>query len=303
RVRDLRHVTLFHQDLDHVDAAFGHAVRQLLDRDGLGDRDFANELFLLLGVTMAGHALSAAAERRDRTLAHFVGVERRDEGKTAALLRSAGARGLGRRSRTRRHSAGAAAGRTPVVIVGFRRQRAGRRHTSALRSRLFLAETLLGDFVGLSLGFFVVAAAIFLAALARLGGLAFGALDRVARRANARIFLGDLAFLGLAQARVGERMRARFLFFLGQLVQHHARFLRGGCRRGRCCSRRGRRRAACDRAACCETTLGGGRGLRRLGFGLSRAGGPPVHLLQHHGLLATMAETLPHHACLRARLE
>ena len=38
RVGDLRHVTLLHQDLDDVDAALRHAVREFLDGDRLRDR-------------------------------------------------------------------------------------------------------------------------------------------------------------------------------------------------------------------------------------------------------------------------
>ena len=76
RIGDLRHVALLHQDADHVDGALGHAVGQFLDGDRFRDRHFAGDLFLRL-VAMAGHALNAAAERGDRTFAHFVGGQAR----------------------------------------------------------------------------------------------------------------------------------------------------------------------------------------------------------------------------------
>ena len=46
--------------------------------------DLADELFLRLVRGMSLEALGAAAERGDRTLAHFVGVERGDDGQAAA---------------------------------------------------------------------------------------------------------------------------------------------------------------------------------------------------------------------------
>ena len=67
-----------------------------------------------------------------------------------------------------------------------------------------------------------MAAAIVLFALARFGGLALGALDRFAHIADFLLFLGDLAFFGVAQAGVGQRVLARALFFRGQGLQHHA---------------------------------------------------------------------------------
>ena len=85
RIGDLHHVTLLHQDADHVDAAFGHAVGQFLDGDGLRDDDLARDLFLRL-VAVAGHALRAAAERSDRTFPNLVRGERGHDGKPAAAL-------------------------------------------------------------------------------------------------------------------------------------------------------------------------------------------------------------------------
>ena len=90
RVGDLRHVTLLHQDADHVDRALGHAVGQFLDGDRLREDHFAGDLFLRLAVAVAGHALDAAAERSDRAFAHFVGGKRGYDGEAAAALFAAG---------------------------------------------------------------------------------------------------------------------------------------------------------------------------------------------------------------------
>src|SRR3954453_1184035 len=176
---------------------------------------------------MAGHALRAAAERGDRTLAHFVGGQCGDERQAAALLGRAGARRLGSCGRTRGCAADAAAGRTAIVVLGFRRQRAGDRGGGrdglGLGLGFFLAaETFLGDFVGLALGLFVVPAPLVLGALARFGGIALGALDGVALGADLGLFLGDLALFGFAHLGIAERMGAAILLLLGERAQHDA---------------------------------------------------------------------------------
>ena len=53
-VVDLRHVTLPHQELDHIHAALRHAVGELLDGDGFRNGDLAHQLFFRLvgGVTL-----------------------------------------------------------------------------------------------------------------------------------------------------------------------------------------------------------------------------------------------------------
>ena len=138
----------------------------------------------VLAVAMAGHALRAAAERRDRALAHFVGAERGDEREAAALLRRAGARRLGRRGGTRRGAARAAAGRAAVVVLGFGRDRArGRR---ARRSWPCASSSPPKRFLATSSALRLVSSSwrrrSSSVALARLGGFALGALDRVALR-------------------------------------------------------------------------------------------------------------------------
>src|SRR5215203_1342084 len=109
-------------------------------------------------------------------------------------------------------------GRSAVVTV-----RRARRLSCT--TRFGLAETLLGDLVGLALGLVVVTAAIVFLALAGFGSLTLDALDRVALGADLRVFLGDLAFFGLPQAGIGECMRAGTPLLLGQRPQHHPGWL------------------------------------------------------------------------------
>ena len=72
-------------------------------------------------VAMTGHALHAAAERGDRTLAHFVGSERGNDGQAAAALFRAGrsARRLRRRRGTRGCSTDATTWTRRFIFVGF----------------------------------------------------------------------------------------------------------------------------------------------------------------------------------------
>src|SRR5262249_58339647 len=85
---------------------------------------------------------------------------------------------------------------------------------------VLLAETLRGLLLGLELGLEVVFAALLFVDLARLGGLAFGALGGLAHTADKRLLFRDLALLGFAQAGVVERVHARLLFFLREAAQH-----------------------------------------------------------------------------------
>ena len=227
RIGDLHHVALLHQDADHVDAAFGHAVGQFLNGDRFRDRDFARDLFLRL-VAVSGHALNAAAERCDGALAHFVGRQCGHDGQTSAALftANAGARRLRRRRRPYDSAAGAAAGSTRSLVLFGLLGRA--RRTELERRCRVAAEALLGHFVGLALGLFVVLAAIFFVALARFRGDAVDALRFFAGPANARIFLGALALFVLAQLRTGERLSAGVAFVVGQRAQHDAGGFRGG---------------------------------------------------------------------------
>src|SRR5581483_8636110 len=202
---------LLHQQADDVDSTLRHAVGEILNRDRLGDRHFAHQLFLWLGAGVTLEALRAAAERGDRALAHFVCVHRRDDGEPAALFFKPGARS---RSRGRCRPVACATPRAGRVIVFRFKGRPTRRDG--------FAEALLGDFAGLALGFLVVLAALFLTALTRLGGLALGAGYRLAAGAAARFFLGDAAFLGVPHARIRERMGARITFFFRERAEDDA---------------------------------------------------------------------------------
>jgi hypothetical protein len=122
----------------------------------------------------------------------------------SALTRGVLGAGAGR-------AAGATAGGTrSFLFVSFE----DRAPSAGLCRYRLGAEALLGDLVSLSLGFFVVLAALFFITFTRLR---FGTVRLVglfAALPNARFFLGDLALFGFTQARVGKRMspRASLLF-------------------------------------------------------------------------------------------
>jgi hypothetical protein len=66
-----------------------------------------------------------------------------------------------------------------------------------------------------------VLATVLFFALTAFGGVALGPLAGFADGAVAGLLLGDLAFLGLAQAGVTQRVGAAVAFFVGQGPQHH----------------------------------------------------------------------------------
>src|ERR1700730_19095609 len=117
-----------------------------------------------------------ATERCDRALALLIGRERRLQGEPPPpLLRAASGR---LRGRHRPRGARTATYRPRrLLLVGFlndlaRIDRSRRRAESrrrSLRLSLVFAKTFLGFSLGLALGLLVVAAAIVLVALARLG--------------------------------------------------------------------------------------------------------------------------------------
>src|SRR5262249_11246031 len=200
--------------------------------------DLADELFFGLVGGVPLQPLDAAAEGGDRSLALLVGAERGHDREPSAVLLRAAARRF-RRRRPRRAGTAAAARRLVLVRL-VRRPRAG-----PCRRDAVLAEAFLRLLLGLELGFEVMFAALLFVGLARLGGLAFGALVGLAQTADECFLFRNLALFSFAQPRVVERVHTRLLFFLGQAAQHHtARRLGGssgsgrGGRRGRC--RRGR---------------------------------------------------------------
>ena len=218
-VVDLQHLTLLHQQPDHVDGALRHAVGKIGNADRLWNRNFAHELFLRLGRSLALEPLRAAAERCDGTLAHFVGAQCRHQREASALLFAGGAQCRAWSGNRARCAAGTAArGARGIVVLGLNCHAAG----CAGALGLILAEAFLGDFAGLALGFFLVLAALVFFALARLGGDAIGLIGDLARAAAAAFFFGDLALFGFANAAVGKCVSARAALFLGERAQHDA---------------------------------------------------------------------------------
>src|SRR5215831_813855 len=281
-------MALLHQQLNHIHAALGHAVGEFLDGDGFRNDDLADELFFRLVGRMPLQPLHAAAKRRDRSLALFVGAERGYDRQTAAAFLPAAARRLRRWCRSRR--AGSAAGARDIILVGLERGPCARPR----RQHGVLAETLLRLLFGLELGFKVVFAAPLLIGLARLRSLTLGSLGGLAHGADERFLFRNLALFGFAQPGVIERVDTRLLLFLSQTAQHHAaRWLgsRSGCgcrgRGRRWCRDLGRRRA-----------FGGSGRCGDIGFGSRRDAA--FHLFHDDRLGAAMAEALAHHALLDA---
>src|SRR5690606_3134162 len=120
------HHAHLHQGLDDVDAAFGHAIGEFLDRDGLGDDDVAQDLLLLLRTLVMRPllALEAAAERGNRPHA-LVLVERAGDAELAGA--ALGAVAAATRGRLRRHRAGAGATLAAAFLFIVVRRTAGRR--------------------------------------------------------------------------------------------------------------------------------------------------------------------------------
>ncbi len=229
-VGDLVHRALLHQQSDHVDRAFGHAVGEFLDGDGFRDDHLADQLLLRLVRGVPLQALGAAAERGDRALAHVIGSERGDHGEAPALLLRRrlvvvfGA-ATGRMTppgprRTRRgpSSSSASAATLGARVAGA--TAAGRRRRRCRGGRgaggLSLAETLLGFEFGLALGLFVVAMALFLGLAAGFGGFAFGLFDAFAAGTPLGFLFRHPPFFRLANAGIGERADARGVLVLGQ---------------------------------------------------------------------------------------
>ena len=63
-VGDLVHLAVFHQELDDVDAALGHAVGELLDGDDFGNHHLALNLLLRLRCDSASSAARGGASAR-----------------------------------------------------------------------------------------------------------------------------------------------------------------------------------------------------------------------------------------------
>src|SRR5438046_2365678 len=153
---------------------------------------------------MALQALGAAAERGNRPLAHFVGIERSGQGEAAALLLRAGLVGGLRRGCRADCAAGTAAdlART-FIFLGFdgdawrldgRRSTRGRRRGLGSRGglcrRLGFTKTALGFLFGPALGFFFHTMPVILGLAAGFSGLAFGLFDALAAGAALGFLFG-----------------------------------------------------------------------------------------------------------------
>jgi hypothetical protein len=266
-VGDRRHLALFHQELDDVNRAFGHAVGELLNGDRLRQHDFARKLLLRLLEAVPFQALGAAPESGDRARALFLARRRAGDRQAAAIALFAAA------GRPRRqddfgwlHHHAWAADHPPRLFFlddrrasarrsgggghGRRRGRDGTcrlaRHRHRGRRGRFAASKAPARFVfGLAFEIGVLGATQFFVALARLGGFALDALARLALGAKLRLGFLPATILVFARAGADKRVGARLALFFGQCMQDDAglwrrRRLRGRRLAGRATRRDGR---------------------------------------------------------------
>ena len=251
---------------------------------------------------MAGQPLGAAAERGDRALAHLVGGERGDERQPAAALFGGRPGRLGgaapdvrRQVRRRRRGADAALlplrPRAPDAGPAASGQ-ASSASPSFLPPKRFLATSSALRLVSRR------ACGALPRRLARLGGLALGALDRVALLLDARFFLGDLALFGLAQPGIAERAGA------GRCAPRRSACAAprrtASARRGAGCGARRRRGGGSGRPAGWPRGCRRSRSWRAPRSALASPGDAALDLLDHDRLGAAVAEALAHDALLDA---
>ena len=227
-VGDLHQLAVFHQQADHVDGALRHAVGELLHGDRLGDHHVADDLLLRRReAVQPGAAASRAcgvteASERSRSLSDA--LKRVGDGQPAAPALAA-RRGLGAgrlrhfkplraRSAAAGTCGGAAVGRLGARGAGAASSPSRRRASSSPRRRACSSDCLRAS-----------SSAWRRSASARSRAAASSSSAR--RRAS---ILGLLALLGLADARLGERMGARVALLVGQRAQHDA--ARARTRRG-----------------------------------------------------------------------
>ena len=253
-------------------------------------------IFSLAGLKARGLlalALGAAAEGSQRAGALLVLAQRVGNGQLAAAAVGLGLGDLGGRHLDL--AANPAARALALFILdddGGRGDRGPR-----------LADPGAGRFLGAALAFLLGAAAGFLVGLAGGSGLALGSFAGCRFGMAARLFLGPLAVLGLADPGGGESTLARLLLVGGQGAQHdpgtrglRARTIAAATglatarrRLGLACPRRGLggtagRRCAIARAAgrsaggSCRLGLSaGGCGRLRSGCGRTRGGRGRLH--------------------------
>ena len=85
------HAALAHQKLDHVDRAFGHAARELLDGDRFREHDLTRDFLFLLLRAVASQPLCPATESSNRTRAFILTRRRAGDREAAAIALRAGA--------------------------------------------------------------------------------------------------------------------------------------------------------------------------------------------------------------------
>jgi hypothetical protein len=189
---------------------------------------------------MSLQALGAAAERRDRALAHVIGIERGDQRQATALLRRRRLGGGLGRNRGADNAARAATdlARSFVLVRDVGGDTGGARGGycgagRGCRTGFGFAKAFFGFEFGLAPGFLVLTVALFLGLAAGFGGLALGLLDAFLAVAAPGFNLGQPPFLDVADFCVGERAGASRTLILGQGAQNDAR-IAARRSRGRC---------------------------------------------------------------------
>ena len=86
------HAALAHQKLDHVDRAFGHAARELLDGDRFREDDLTRDFLFLVLRAVASQPLRPATESSNRTRAFLLAGGRAGDRQAATVALLAGAR-------------------------------------------------------------------------------------------------------------------------------------------------------------------------------------------------------------------
>ena len=294
-IGDFRHLALFHQKLDDIDATLRHAAGELLDCDCLWQDHFARELFLGL-VDMSLEPLNAAAESGDGPGALFLFPGDIGDRQAAAAF-PPGAPDRAWNSGLRRHSRTANnVGDFLVAGLGrFRPGKAGRGHRRGgrclargrcrrRRSRFAAGETPFGLGFRATLGFRILRAARLFLAFAGFGRGALVTFAGFSFFSGHSLDFGTLALLHLAFTGAGKGARPGLAFLIRQRTQNNPG--RGPLRR-RLRAWRGWLRARCR-----------GGGGRRRQIRLARRDRAALHLLDDHRFRASMRKALAHDAGL-----
>ena len=130
RLRDGRHDAEFHQRLDHLAGARGHAVGEFLHRDGVRKNDVAHDLHLIgaqpLQFCLTAFAFALAPHRGQRADAFVLALDRRlHVDTTGAAARVGALLGHDGLRLARHHDAARAADRPRLVLLLHRLCRGG----------------------------------------------------------------------------------------------------------------------------------------------------------------------------------